>query len=146
MITVLMGAPAAGKSTWLTANKTGFEHIYNTEAIRKNKEIDVIAYMSFIRFKAIKAAENGKDIIADGTHTFKAHRQFWLILADRLNLETKLVAFDTALPVLLAGNSIRQHPATTKILYQHNARMKIALRAIERERWGSIEVIRRGYK
>jgi predicted kinase len=146
MITVLMGAPAAGKSTWLTANMTGLEHIYNTEAIRKNKEIDVNAYMSFIRFKAIKAAEDGKDIIADGTHTFKAHRHFWLILADRLNLETKLVAFDTALPVLLAGNSIRQHPATTKILYQHNARMKIALRAIEREQWGSIEVIRRGYE
>ena len=119
MITVLMGAPAAGKSTWLTANMTGFEHIYNTEAVRKNRELDVNAYMSFIRFKAIKAAEAGKDIIADGTHTFKAHRQFWLILADRLNLETKLVAFDTALPVLLTGNSIRQHPATIKVVYQH---------------------------
>lgn len=145
MITVLMGAPAAGKSTWLTANKTGFEHIYNTEAVRKNKELDVNAYMSFVRFKAVKAAESGKDIIADGTHTFTVHRQFWLKLADRLSLETKLVAFDTALPTLLAGNSIRQHPATIKIIHQHNARMKIALRAIEREPWGSIEVIRRGY-
>jgi len=145
MITVLMGAPAAGKSTWLTANKTGFEHIYNTEAVRKNKELDVNAYMSFIRFKAIKAAEAGKEIIADGTHTIQVHRQFWLVLADRLNLETNLVAFDTALPVLLTGNSIRQHPATIKVIYQHNARMKIALRAVEREPWGSIEVIRRGY-
>ena len=145
MITVLMGAPASGKSTWLTANKTGFEHIYNTEAVRKNKELDVNAYMNFIRFKAIKAAESGKDIIADGTHTFKVHRQLWLVLADRLSVETKLIAFDTALPVLLSGNSIRAYPASIKVVYQHDARMKVALRAIEREQWGSIEVIRRGY-
>ena len=145
MITVLMGAPAAGKSTWITNNKTGFEHIYDTEPVRANKELDVDAYMSFIRSKAIKAAESGKDIIADGTHTFKAHRQFWLILAHRLDLKTKLIAFDTALPVLLGANATRQHSTPIKIVYQHNARMKVAMRAVEREQWGLIEVIRRGY-
>ena len=145
MITVLMGAPAAGKSTWFAANKSGSEHVYDTDPVRKNKELDVDAYMNFIRLKAIKAAESGKDIVADGTHTFKAHRQFWLVLAHRLNLETKLIAFDTALPVLLGANATRQHSTSIKIVYQHNARMKIALRAIEREQWDSIEVIRRGY-
>ena len=143
MITVLMGAPAAGKSTWLAANKTGFEHIYNTELVRTNKELDVNSYMHFIRAKAIQAAENGKDVIADGTHTFTIHRQFWLKLADRLSLETRLIAFDTPLALLLAGNSKRQFPATVKIVHQHHARMQIALRAIERENWGSIEVIKR---
>ena len=145
MITVLMGAPASGKSTWLTDNKTGFEHIYDIEPVRANKELDVDAYMSFIRSKAIKAAESGKDIIADGTHTFKAHRQFWLILAHRLDLETKLIAFDTALPVLVRANATRQFRTPIKVIYQHSARMEVALRAIEREQWGSIEVIRRGY-
>jgi predicted kinase len=145
MITVLMGAPASGKSTWLTDNKTGFEHIYDTEPVRANKELNVDAYMSFIRSKAIKAAESGKDIIADGTHTFKAHRQFWLILAHRLDIETRLIAFDTALPVLVRANATRQFQTPIKVIYQHSVRMKVAMRAVEREQWGSIEVISRGY-
>jgi predicted kinase len=41
MITVLMGAPGAGKSTWVAANKTGLEYIYNTEAVRVNRDLDV---------------------------------------------------------------------------------------------------------
>ena len=41
MITVLMGAPGAGKSTWLKLNANGSEHIYDTHAVRMNKEIDV---------------------------------------------------------------------------------------------------------
>ena len=145
MITVLMGAPASGKSTWLAANKSGLEHVYDTDPVRKNKGLDVDAYMNYIRLKAIKAVQNGENIIADGTHTFRIHRQFWLKLAKRFNLETKLIAFDTALPVLLNANLMRQHPSSTRIIYQHNARMKVALRAIEREQWGSIEVISRGY-
>jgi len=145
MITVLMGAPASGKSTWLAANKSGLEHVYDTDPVRKNKGLDVDAYMNYIRLKAIKAVQNGENIIADGTHTFRIHRQFWLKLAKRFNLETKLIAFDTALPVLLNANLMRQHPSSTRIIYQHNARMKVALRAIEREQWGLIEVISRGY-
>ena len=145
MITVLMGAPAAGKSTWVQNNKTGVEHIFNTDMVRVNREIDVNQFMHFIRAKAIQAAEKNMDIIADGTHTFTLHRRFWLNLADRLSIETKLIAFDTALNTLIAGNSKRQYPATPKIVRQHHARMSIAMRAVQAEPWGSIEVIRRGY-
>ena len=59
MITVLMGAPAAGKTTWMLNNKTGFEHIYSTELVRVDREIDVDYYMASIRHKAISAAKNG---------------------------------------------------------------------------------------
>ena len=87
MITVLMGAPASGKTTWMKQNKTGDEHIYSTELVRVDKDLDVDLFMAIIRSKAIKAVMNGKDVIADGTHTIKTHRMFWLALAKRYQVE-----------------------------------------------------------
>jgi predicted kinase len=111
MIIVLVGAPGAGKSTWVLNNKTGFEHVYNTEGVRVNRELDVALYMQNQRMKAIKAVEGGKTLIADGTHTIVTHRKVWLNLAKRLGLETRLIIFDTALATLLkngaAGENIR---------------------------------------
>ena len=101
MITVLMGAPGAGKSTWVRNNKTGNEHIYNIDRIRANKEMDVNAYTRHMRMKAIMKVEEGYDLIADATHVLKTHRLLWLALADRLSLETRLVVFDTRRELLL---------------------------------------------
>jgi predicted kinase len=139
MITVLMGAPAAGKTTWMLNNKTGFEHIYSTEAVRVDREIDVDYYMASIRHKAISAAKNGKDIIADGTHTIGHHRGFWLAIAKRLEIESHLIVFDTPLPMLIAGNSRREHPCPNDVLLKHHKRMQIAKRVVEREPWDSIK-------
>ena len=46
MITVLMGIPGSGKSTWVQNNKTGFEHVFNTEAVRINRELDIATFMN----------------------------------------------------------------------------------------------------
>ncbi len=145
MITVLMGAPGAGKTTWLTANKTGFEHIASTEAIRVHRDIDRGAFMTNMRFKAIKAAENGQDLIIDGTNTIPTHRQIWLNLANRLCIQTSLIAFDTTLPLLLKAQSTRQFPAPLHIVKEHHIRMQTALRFIKSEPWDDIQIIKRGY-
>ncbi len=92
MITVLMGAPGAGKSTWVAKNATN-EHIYNTEAVRINRDLDAGEYMKHQRIKAIKAVESGQSLIADGTHTISTHRRVWLNLAERLGLETRSLSF-----------------------------------------------------
>ena len=143
MIVVLMGAPGAGKSTWVKRNKSGFEHIYNTEAVRINRDLDIAAFMGLQRLKAVKAAEAGKWVIADGTHTIQTHRQFWLNLADRLGIETKLVAFDTQLQTCLDVQKQREFPAPRQVVVDHHRRFQMAKLHIKRERWGSIEVITR---
>ena len=143
MITVLMGAPGSGKSTWVFKNKTGFEHIYNTEAVRVNRELDIAAFMGLQRYKAIKAVEDGKDLIADGTHTIQSHRKVWLNLADRLGLETKLVVFDTRLETCLEVQKQREFPAPRKVVVDHHQRMQMAKLHIKREGWHDIEVIMR---
>ena len=140
-----MGAPGAGKTTWLKNNMTGFEHIASTEAIRVNRDIDRGAYMTNMRLKAIRAAEAGTDLVIDGTNTISTHRQIWINLAERLGIETRLIAFDTALPLLIHAQTIRQYPAPIKIVKEHYIRMQHALKSINNEGWGSIEVIHRSY-
>jgi predicted kinase len=143
MITVLMGIPGAGKSTWVRNNKTGFEHVFNTEAIRINRELDMAAFMNLQRHKAILAVESGKDLIADGTHTIKAHRQVWLNLAERLGIETKLVVFNTQLHICMEVQKEREFPAPMKVVRDHHHRLQLAKLQIKREGWGSIEIITR---
>ena len=141
MITVLMGAPAAGKTTWVKRNMSGDEHIYSTELVRIDRELDVDYYMASIRESAIKALKSGKDVIADGTHTIAHHRTFWLRLASKFDCNTKLILFDTSLSVLLKGNNARVHPCPNHVLLKHHRRMQLAKRMIMREGWDEIEAV-----
>lgn len=141
-ITVLMGAPGAGKSTWVQQHKTS-EHIYVTEGVRIDRDMDVSEYMYNQRRLAIKAVECGSCLIADGTHTIQTHRVVWLNLAKRLGLSTRLVAFVTPLPVLLAVQEARIHPAKNSVVRTHYHRMARALQLIHKEGWDNIEIIKR---
>lgn len=143
MIVCLMGAPGAGKSTWVVKNMNGDEHIYNTEGVRRNRDLDVGIYMNLQRAKAIRAVEAGKWLIADGTHTIQTHRKVWLTLADRLGLDTKLVVFDTPLNILLEVQKHREFPAPRNVVVDHHRRMQMAKLHIKYEGWGSIDIIKR---
>ena len=143
MITVLMGAPAAGKSTWLQLNADGTEHIFDTHAIRINRDLDRGVFMYQQRLKAIKAAEAGQKLICDGTHTITSHRQVWLNLAQRLDRPCRLVIFDTPLHLLLAGQRKRQFPAPDRVVIDHYQRMQYAKVLVQKEPWDFIETIKR---
>ena len=143
MITVLMGAPAAGKSTWLKANAIGDEHIYNTEAIRIHRDIDRDMFMRTIRRNAYIAVKDGKSVIADGTHTIGQHRNYWLKVAKEFDVKTKLVMFDTPLEVLLIGNAKRLHPAPVKVIRDHHIRFVRSRELVRLEPWDQIEIITR---
>jgi predicted kinase len=141
-ITVLMGAPGAGKSTWVKSNRAN-EYIYTTEGVRIDRDLDVSEYMYQQRRLAIKAVEAGSCLIADGTHTIHTHRAVWLNLAKRLGLSTRLIAFVTPLPTLLAVQESRLYPAPNAIVRTHHHRMNRALQLINKEGWDHIEIIRR---
>ena len=143
MITVLMGAPGAGKSTWVRRNAQGFEHIYNIDAIRAIKDMDVNAYTRHMRTKAIMAVEQGYDLIADATHVMKTHRLLWLALADRLQQETRLVVFDTRRELLLQAQQEREFPVKNSVVIEQHRKLQVAKNDIKREGWDSIEIITR---
>jgi predicted kinase len=142
MITVLMGAPGAGKSTWVAKNATN-EHIYNTEAVRKNRDLDIGAFMEFERRKAIKAVESGKSLIADGTHTITTHRRVWLNLAERLSIPTRLILFPARLDVLLNVQLLREHPAPRNVVVDHYQRFNRSGVIVRKEGWDEIITIER---
>jgi len=142
MITVLMGAPGAGKTTWLKANVKD-AYIASTEGIRVNRDIDRNVYMTQMRMAAIKAAEAGKDLVCDGTHTITQHRLIWLNLAKRLGVKSKLVVFNTSLAKCVEAQYVRSHPAPIPIVKQHHARMNVAKRLIENEGWDEIVMVNR---
>jgi predicted kinase len=137
MITVLMGAPGAGKSTWIKKNATD-EHIFNTEGVRVNREIDIGLYMHTQRLKAVKAVESGKSLIADGTHTIATHRQVWLNLSKRLNLPNRIIVFPVDLQTLLNVQLTREHPAPRNVVVNHYTRLKSAQSLITKEGWDEI--------
>jgi predicted kinase len=143
MITVLMGAPGAGKSTWLKLNANGSEHIYNTHAVRMNKDLDVGLFMQQERLKAVRAAEAGLDLICDGTHTITTHRLVWLNLAKRLQVPSRLVIFDTSLNLLILAQRLRQHPAADRVVIDHHKRIQLAKQIVKSEDWDFIETINR---
>ena len=140
-ITVLMGAPGSGKSTWLAANKVDPSHVASTQAIRVNREIDRGAYMRAMQIKAIKAAESGMNLYCDGTHTIPSHRLIWLHLAKRLGVESRLVCFQTSLHLMLLAQRQRQFPAPNHIVIDHHKRFKRAMFLCQQEGWDVIETL-----
>jgi len=143
VITVLMGAAGAGKSTWVRNNKTGAEHIYNIDAIRAIKDMDVNAYTRHMRTKAIMAVESGHDLIADACHVMKTHRLLWLALADRLGIETRLLVFDTRRELLLEAQQNREFPVKNSVVIEQHRKLQVSKTEVKREGWGTIEVITR---
>jgi predicted kinase len=144
MITVLMGAPGAGKSTWLARNISGDEHIASTEPLRADRSLDSNIFMNQLRRRAEVAAHDGLDVIADGTHIDRRHRAFWLQLAGEANAETRLIIFNTSLPLLYKAQDHRTAPVAKSIVSKYHLDFKKALRTVHLEPWGSIETIVRG--
>ena len=143
MITVLMGAPGAGKSTWVKRHKTD-EIVLSTEAIRVFKDdIDQGAYMAKLRQQGAQAIKENKSVIVDATNTFTHHRLYWLRLGKAHNQTTRLVIFNTALPLLIAAQDHRQHPASAHIVKQHHQRLQHSMIKARSEGWDQVQIINR---
>ena len=141
-VTVLMGAPGAGKSTWLSNNRTD-ELVLDTHAVRMVDQIDVGAYMDNFRAVGLRAIRNGQNVIIDATNTYPHHRRYWLQAARSCQSEANLVAFDTAIQLLLAAQRSRRHPVPQRIVTKHYALMRRALNDVPREGWDTIQVVTR---
>ena len=144
MITVLMGAPGAGKTTWVRNNATD-ELVLSSEAVRVFKEeIDIPGYMNNMRARGLKSVRDGESVIVDATNIITAHRIWWKQIAKRYDTPTRLIAFNTALPLLLAAQKTREYPAEDNIVKNHFIRFNRALMFIRYEGWGEVKIINRG--
>lgn len=143
LITVLMGAPGAGKTTWVKANAVD-ELVLSSEAVRVNRaDIDSAAFMNSMRIKGQKAVISGQDIIVDATNTITAHRLYWLKVGKANQVESRLIAFNTPLEHLLAAQRLREYPAPDNVVKDHFRRFQRSLSMIRFEGWDDIKVTNR---
>lgn len=105
-LTVLMGPPGAGKTTWVEANPQPGRVLCSTERIRvdramRGKDGAIVAYLTALRAKARRALQGGYDVLVDGCNTRVGDRTGWLRVARECGATPELVVFHAPLSVLL---------------------------------------------
>ncbi|MDN5347115.1 MAG: hypothetical protein PWP65_679 [Clostridia bacterium] len=109
-LTVLIGPPAAGKSTW-RQNFKG--EVISTDAIRREKfgvQYDPRIEPAVWRLAYVKlrqALAEGKDVCFDATNTTRARRQPLIRLAKEYGATVRAVVFLHDLELLLRRNAAR---------------------------------------
>jgi predicted kinase len=147
-LTVLMGPPGAGKTTWTETNLAPGQVLCSTEPIRRNRAMHqrqgaIVAYLANLRAKAETALAEGRDAVVDGCNTRRGDRSTWLALARRYRASTRLVVFATSLEAMLAAQRTRTHPVADDKVRSYYEEFRRAEVAIRREGWGQIEYVRR---
>lgn len=114
-LTILVGLPRAGKSTWCTQN-TNKAVLVSNDWIRENilgthycNAANAIVW-SIVDSTLRIVLGQGKDAILDGINHTKAVRSFYIKLAKEYNAEVELVVFDTPLSVCRQRNTTLKLP------------------------------------
>lgn len=141
MITLMMGAPASGKTTYIQQHRELNDLVTSSDLVRLDREIEVADAMRAFRLKGVKWASENKSFWVDATNTFAHHRRFWLDIATKYQMPVRIVAIHTPYWICNNRNKQREHPADMKVIRSHCHRMPSALELIKHEGYESIEVI-----
>lgn len=141
MITLMMGAPASGKTTYIQQNRQLNDLVTSSDLVRLDREIEVADAMRAFRLKGVNWAKQGNSFWVDATNTFANHRLFWLNIAKQYEMPIRLIAIHTPYAICHNRNKQREHPADMKVVKAHCRRMPSALSLITNEGYESIEVI-----
>lgn len=93
-LTVLMGCPGSGKTTWARTSSGG-ALVCSTDLLRTEARLRapgaVAAFLRRLESKAERALDAGRDVIVDACNVHDHERARWLRLARQCGAETKLV-------------------------------------------------------
>lgn len=147
-LTVLLGPPGAGKTTWAAANQQPGQVLCSTERLRTDPTLTarpgaLIAYLTGLRVKAHRALAGGQDVLVDACNTRTEERSVWLAIAREHHARTHLVVLDTPMGVLMGVQRTRGHPVAEAKMRRYQAEYQRAMINVRREGWSRITHIRR---
>ena len=140
-LTILMGAPGAGKSTWARGAKHG--EIVSTEAARADPESGgETMRAAYRRIHELLAA--GEDVVFDTTGT-SGIRKAALGIARKYGAEADAHVFDPPVEACLAAQRGRAHPVPEEKVRRYHADIRRQIADLEREGFSSVRVTRRSF-
>jgi 5-methylcytosine-specific restriction enzyme A len=139
-LTVLMGAPGSGKSTWAF----GRAHVIATDAVRRAgyapQHAAIISADVWQRVDALLAA--GEHVTLDTTAAHPLIREKAIRIARGRGARLSLKVFDTDLAVCLERQDGRAAPVSPDTVARVHREIRAQLPGIRFEGWNDVEVIK----
>lgn len=140
-LTVLMGPPGSGKTTWATANAAG-QVVCSTDRLRTERErFDdpaLVAYLRSLNTRAGRALDAGQSVIIDGCNVRRNERSRWLGMARVHRAQARLVVVHAPLQTALQVQHDRVHGVADEVMRAYQHRMHRALPWLHREGWDEV--------
>ena len=145
-LTVLMGAPGAGKTTY-AARHSGGALVCSTDRLRTDRGLSragAVAYIGGLRSRAAAQLADGGDVVADGCNVRRGDRTRWLQLARERHATPVLVVLHAPLATLLQAQHGRAQPVPAVIVRRYLDDLEVALRVVDLEGWAEVAHVHRG--
>lgn len=143
-LTVLMGVPGSGKTTWVAANGGG-QVVCGTDRLRTDRFAGAatVAFIESLRTRARRALSAGQDVVVDGCNTRRNERTRWRELAHRHAAAAQLVVVHASLEQVLAVQQSRAQPVPAERVRGYHRDFTRSLASIGGEGWARIVHVRR---
>jgi predicted kinase len=139
VLTLLAGAPAAGKSTWLAGKGEALGKVLSADEIRTHGA-DARAVFTRMQWRARHTLRCGANVVVDACSLRSVDREEWLRIAIEAGARPEIVVFTTPIAVCRARDAARPHPANVD--WERVSRDHAALqRAVRREKWSRVQVV-----
>ena len=148
---VMCGVPGAGKTHHVQALKAKNKHlvVIDGDAISSELYGNVPHQSNWGEIwdeieKAVKsAADQGRDVVVDGTHCRKEYREETLSLLREYGYShIELIVLDVALSKALRQNSQRERQVPEYIIEQMHKDLAVSLRTVCQEGWSKVTFLR----
>lgn len=134
-LTLTLGLPGAGKSTWVAGNITS--HVLTLDGIRAGE--DQSSVVGRVHRQAEALLKRGESVCIDACSLRADHRRQWLSLAAHHDAQTALVVFRTPLAVCQRRDAARPPGERANVDWTAAARnLDESLKAIHAEGWDRI--------
>lgn len=138
LLTVMCGAPGAGKSTWIDDNCPDAVRL-STEVVRRNPKRKMMSQLGGIKTLAPDLLRRHLHVVVEACSTKKRDRLDWLQVARVSHAPTQLVIVQTDLKTCLARQELRGNASVPEsIVRAHHSRLAADLPTIESEGWDEV--------